>query len=158
MGHALSGGPSCRTDPPDVHLVRGYAPDEIDETPVRRPTDVMLVDARLVDADLPGVSAVPIGNEDRVPWNRRVVHDASVVGGPGRLNGARQEWARHSTDRGHEQDAMRLAVLGVDPEPNMGPVVGETDVVNDRVCQLGRIPTLGEIQELAAPDLTDPGV
>src|SRR5262245_52651393 len=115
------------------------------------------MDPGLVDTDLLGVSPVLVGDEDRIPGFPGEIDDALMVGRPGRPNAIRQKHVWRPTNGRHEPDAMVPAVGGVDAEPRMDPVAGKPDVMNERVGQ-GRLLSLGEVQELAAADLTYPGV
>ena len=118
----------------------------------------MIVDTRLILEDLPRVSAVAIGDEDRIARADVVVSYSCAVGRPSHLNGVWQKrtsvppivGTNHDTRWGRQFAQTRPRARDM-PEPHVSAIIGESDASVEIDGNIVRVLTLGEIEELTPP-------
>ena len=126
-----------------------------------RPDGKVVVDARPRHIDLPPDLLVGLGDEHRIAFRRRVVHDAPAVGRPVELGDAFQVGPKRAAHRRNRPPGIDQAAAGgirhATPEGDQRPVWRKANSAGRGIPQLQHT-AFGEVVDVAGPDLADPGV
>src|ERR1700694_2148401 len=126
-----------------------------------RPDGKVVMDAWPRNIDLTPDLLVGRGDEHRIAWRWRVVHDASAVGRPIELGDAFQVGPKWPSHRGHRPPGIDQTAAGgirhATPEGDQRPVWRKANGPRGGISQLHQA-ALGEVVGVAGPDLADPRV